>query len=120
MVDMRLTSSSAISLFTELAKGSKLQQLYLSSNDITDEACGVIVTSLKTNTSLVLLSINGNNISAEVALYLVQALHQNITLEELMLPFYPENIQKQIRSLQEEVNKSRKSRGYVTELNISY
>ena len=115
-----MTTHSTILLFTALAKGNKLKQLYLGINDITDEACDVIATVLKYNTSLVELVIRHNlYISAEAAQRLVQALKSNNTLEVLQLSYhyYSEDIKK-IRSLQKEVNENRLSRGYQTKLEI--
>ena len=73
-LDMRwtsLSSSSAIILFTALAKRNKLQRLYISHNLITDEACDVIATTMHmVDTSLVQLWMGDNKISAEAALQL--------------------------------------------------
>ena len=115
-----LSSSSAIMLFTALAKGNKLQQLHISNNPITDETCDVIATTMKSNTSLVKLWMYGNvmMITAESAQCLTQALQHNNTLQELFIPYYTEDDKKKIRSLQEEVNKNRESRGCQTKLNI--
>ena len=44
-----------------------------------------------------------NKISAEAAQHLVQALHDNSTIQFLRLPDYPENVEEKIRSLQAEV-----------------
>ena len=74
MINTSLSSSSAIVLFTALAKGNKLQLLNINLNLITDEACDVIATTLKNNTSLVRLEISGNKFSAEAVQQLAQAL----------------------------------------------
>ena len=97
-----------------------MQELLLGYNSITDEACDVIAEILKYNTSLVRLKlVNNFNINGEAAQRLVQALKLNSTLKELQLPNrYPENVRKRIRSLQEEVNNNRQSRGCETKLNI--
>ena len=63
--------------------------------------------------------MSGNEISAEAALQLVQAIKKNTTLQWLLLPSYTEDVKKRIRSLEEEVNKNRESRGCQTELNIT-
>ena len=118
-LDMRLSSlssSSAVILFTALAKGNKLQYLHITYNPIADEACDVIATSLQNNTSLVKLLML--NISAEAAQCLVQALQCNNTLQELGLPLYTENVKKSITLLQEEVIKNREIRGCQTKLVI--
>ena len=61
-----------------------------------------------------------NKISAEAAQHLVQALHDNSTIQFLRLPDYPENVEETIRSLQAEVNKTRKSRGCRKNLHIKF
>ena len=113
-----LSSTSAIILFTELAKGNKLKELYIRHNPITDEACGVIATTINNNTSLVRLRMSGNKITGEAAQRLLQAIQHNDTLQWLVLPHYTEDVWKRIRSLQEEINKNRESRGYQTKLDI--
>ena len=115
-----MTTYSTTLLFTALAKVNKLEQLYLGHNGITDEACDVIATVLKDNTSLVKLMMRHNlYISAGAAKHLVQALKSNNTLEVLQLSYhyYSKDIKK-IRSLQKEVNESRLSRGYEAKLEI--
>ena len=112
-----LSSPSAIVLFTALAKRNKLQYLNINSNLITDEACDVIATTMVDNTSLVLM-MSYNEISAEAALQLVQAIKKNNTLQWLLLPSYTEDVKKRIRSLKEEVIKNRESRGCQTKLII--
>ncbi|XP_065888720.1 F-actin-uncapping protein LRRC16A-like [Dysidea avara] len=115
-----LSSPSAITLFTELAKGNKLKELDISNNLITDEACDVTATAMKNNTSLVRLEMWGNEISGEAAQCLVQALNNNNTLEDLWLPLYSEDVEMRIRSLQEQINENRESRGCQAKLNITW
>ena len=115
-----LSSYSTIVLFTALAKGNKLQQLYIGHNNITDEACDVIAEVLKYNSSLVKLVMRYNSmISEEAAQQLVEALKLNSTLEELHLPYgYPEDVRRRIRSLQGEINDNRQSKECLAKLNI--
>ena len=103
-----LSSLSAINLFTALAKGNKLQHLSINHNLITDETYDVI-TSTITDTSLVMLLMQFNKISAEAAQQLVQAIKNNNinTLKLLGLPSYTDDVRKRITSLREEVNKKR-------------
>ena len=93
-----------------LKKGSILQQLYASNNDITDEVCNMNATLLKENTSLIKLWIDGNKISPSYAQHLVEALHHNNTLQELSLPRYSADAKEIIACLQQEVIKNRESR----------
>jgi len=113
-----LSSPSTIILFSALAKGNKLQQLNINNNLITDEACDIIATTIKHNTSLVDLLLYRNKISGEAAQHLLQALQHNNTLQWLVLPSYNGDVEKRIRSLQEEVNKNRESRECQGKLNI--
>ncbi|XP_065914093.1 protein NLRC3-like [Dysidea avara] len=115
-----LSSPSAITLFTAISKGNKLKVLNINNNLITDEACDVIATTMKNNTSLVWLWMSANKISREAAQRLLQALNNNNTLEVLRLPSdgYTEDVQKRIRSLQEVINYNRESRGCQTKLDI--
>ena len=115
-----LSSRSAITLFSALAKGNRLRQLYLSNNNIDDEACIAFGASLKHSSSLVKLWITYNEFSAEAVQSMVQALCHNTTLQELQLSSYPEDAEKRIRSLQEEVNKNRESKECQTKLKIVY
>ena len=119
--DTSLSSSSTIVLFTALAKGDKLQQLYIRDNLFTDKACDVIAATMKNNTSLVRLGMSGSNkISAEAAEHVTETLQHNNTLQELWLPRYTKDVRERITSMQEEVNKNRENRGYQTKLSIHY
>jgi len=117
MMGTRLSNCAAIMLFTALAKGSKLQELFISNNLITDEACEVIAATLM-NSLLVKLGMWGNKISAEAAKNLVQALKQNSTLEVLALPSYDKHVKRSIKIIEEEIRKKRESRGCQTDLEV--
>ena len=119
MRDTSLSSPSAINLFTALTKRNKLQYLNINNNPITDEACDVIATTM-TDISLVWLGMYNNEISAEAAQQLVQAIKRNNTLQLLYLPSYTEDVEKRIRSLQKEVNKKRENRGCQRKLDITF
>ena len=120
MAITNLTTPSSIVLFTTLAKGGKLTQLDISCNDFTDEACDVIATSLKMNSSLLKLKMIDVNISAEAAQQLVKTLNSNDTLELLQLPSYSKNMKKMIASLQRVVMLIRLSRGNQKNLEILF
>jgi len=93
-----------------------------SHNLITDEACDIIAPLLKENTSLVKLWLPHNQTSPQSVVFLLKALQHNNTLEELELPsvFGYSKANNRMESLQEDINKSRKSRGCQTKLNIEY
>ena len=116
-----LSSSGAIKLFTALSEAKKLRILWITNNNINDEACNAITMAMKKNTSLVQLMIGCNPISEECAQLIVQALQYNNTLQELWLNYdYHDDVQEKIRSLQEEVNKKRETRGCQVKLEIYF
>jgi len=117
--------TSTIVVFTALTKQNKLQKLSIDHNLITDEACDVVASSLKHNTSLVKLWLPHNQISSQAAECLLKALQYNNTLEQLELDLpsifgYSGHANNRIESLEEDIDKSRKSRGCQTKLNIKY
>ena len=120
MYSVNLSSSGAIKLFTALSEAKKLRELGINGNNITDEACDVIIMAMKKNTSLVILLMHNNPISGECAQLIVQALQYNNTLQRLYLNSYPGDVKEKIRSLKEEVNKKRKTRGCQVELTITF
>ena len=116
----QLSSRTATDLFTVVKDNNKLKVLYLDNNDITDDACDAITNALESNSCLVKLSIYHNPLSNEAILNIVQCLKVNDTLQILGLPKCPKDIQKNIRSLQEVVNKNRESRGCQVKLEIKF
>ena len=81
-------------------------QLDLAYNDIDDETCDVIISTLRGNRLLKLL---GLSISATSAENLLAAFEDNTTLEILALPKYPEEIQHRLLQLVETINNKRSS-----------
>ena len=119
MYSTKLSSNAAIKLFTALSEGKKLRVLWITYNDITDEACDAIIMAMKKNTSLTDLDMGGNPISGECAQLIVQALQYNNTLQLLVLPiWYSEDVKKRIRLSVEEINKKRESRECQVKLNV--
>ena len=114
----QLSSRAAITLFTAVNNNNKLKELNINSNAITDDACDAIIIALKRNTCLVRLIIYNNPLSSEAIVNIVSALKVNNTLEMLGLPECPEDIEKTISSLQEDINENRKSRGCQVKLRI--
>ena len=115
----RLSSRGAIALFTAVKENNKLKKLYIGDNAITDDACDVITTALQRNSCLVRLYMWGNPLSSEAIINIVRCLEVNNTMQILGLPDCPQDIQENIRSLQEVVNKKRESQGCQVELEIS-
>ena len=113
-----LTSRGARALFNAIMKNNKLKVLHISNNAITDDACDVITTALQRNSCLVELKVNGNQLSNEAIINIVQCLEVNNTLQLLGLPYCPQTIKENIRSLQV-VNKKRESRGCQVKLVIT-
>ena len=120
MSSTNLSSNAAIKLFTALSEGKKLRILWIGHNDITDEACDSIIMAMKKNTSLVDLTMKSNQISGECAQLIVQSLQHNNTLQELRLSDYCEHVKKRIKLSTEEVNKKRESRECQVKLIVHY
>ena len=119
MSNSRLSSKGAISLFNALTDNNKLKELNIAINDITDDACDAITTALKKNSCLVKLSMWSNPLTGEAMINLVNdCLKVNKTLAQLQLPLYHGETKKRISSLQEVINKNRKSHGYKLQLVI--
>ena len=116
----QLSSRAATDLFTAVKDNNKLKELHIDYNAITDDACDAITIALENNSCLVKLSMYDNPLSSEAIINIVQCLKVNETLQLLGLPKCPEDIQENIRSLQEVVNKNRESRGCQVKLEIEF
>ena len=116
----QLSSRAATDLFTAVKDNNKLNELIIDGNAITDDACDAITTALKNNNCLVTLSMYNNPLSSEAIVNIIQCLKVNDTLQLLVLPKCPEDIQENIRSLQEIVNNKRESRGCQVKLEIKF
>ena len=124
-----VSSSTAIVLFTALAKGNKLQVLSINNISLSTIVCNVIADTMKENTSLVRLRMDGKKISAEATKCIFVGLQHNNTLELLRLPYYAyrshqdysaTDLHAIVMSLQEKVIKSRQNRQCQTKLLIEY
>ena len=116
----KLSSTAATDLFTAVKENNKLKLLSIDHNAITDDACAAITTALERNNCLVKLSMRGNPLSSEAIVNIVRCLEVNNTLQLLGLPDCPQDIQENIISLQEVVNKKRESRGCQVKLEIKF
>ena len=121
MWSTKLSSRAAIELFAVLSEAKKLKILEIHKNDVTDEACDSIITTMKTNTCLAELCVCSNPIGAGCAQFSVQELQHNETLQRLCLNRdYPRDIKEKIELLQEEVNKKREACENPVMLEIKY
>ena len=120
MYSTKLSSTAATDLFTAVKENNKLKELDIDYNAITDDACAAITTALERNSCLVTLSMHGNPLSSEAIVNIVRCLEVNNTLQLVGLPDCPQDIQENIRSLQEVVNKKRESRGCQVKLEIEF
>ena len=120
--DINLSSRAAIMIFTALKeKKTKLKELRMADNDVTDEACDVIAETLQVNSTLEFLNIHGNKISKEALQLILNSLRHNNTLTELRLPSnYSGSDEKQVLALQDIVNEERKRRGCQAKLNVKF
>ena len=89
-------------------------------NAITDDACDAITAGLKKNNCLVKLYMGNNPLTGEAIVNIVNSLKVNNTLVALGLPECPEDTKKTISSLQQVINKKRKSQGCQVKLEIYY
>ena len=118
MQHTRLSSRGARELLTAVKENNKLKLLSIAGNAITDDACDVITTALQRNSCLVTLRMDDNSLSSEAIINIIRCLEVNNTLQLLRLPHSCQDIQENIRSLQEVVNKKRESQGCQVKLKI--
>ena len=120
MADAKLSTIGAIKLFSSLAIGNKLKILWITSNEIADEAAPVISQTLRHNTSLIMLKMGGNMFTEKSAELIVSALQFNDTLQELGLPEYPEESKTRIEDQINVINEKRKNRVNMVKLKITF
>ena len=120
IVATKLSSTAATDLFTAVKETNKLMVINIDYNAITDDACAAITTALERNSCLFKLSMHRNPLSSKAIVNIVRCLEVNNTLQLLGLPNCPQDIQENIRSLQEVVNKKRESRGCQVKLKIKF
>ncbi|XP_065885615.1 protein NLRC5-like isoform X2 [Dysidea avara] len=120
MDNTSLSSIAARTLFTAVKDTNKLEELYISYNNITDDVAEDIATSLAANKSLVELRMSENPISGEAMTRILQALRGNNTIQELLVPSYPPAIKDMIRSIEQEINTKRRSQGIQEKLTVEF
>ena len=120
MVNVELSSTAAISLFTALKENNKLKKLNIDYNCVTDDACITITTALEKNKCLVGLSMYGNPMSSKAILIIIKGLLGNNTLKLIGFPDCTPEIQENIESLQEDINKNRESNGYQVKFKVQF
>lgn len=120
MADVKLSSIGAIKLFSSLAIGNKLKTLWITANEISDEASQTICETLKNNTSLVRLKMGGNPFGGESAQRIVSALLDNTTLKELGLPGYSEDVKAKIAIQLRMIHEKRKMCECEVKLEVTY
>ena len=120
MDDTKLSSRGATHLFTALKDNNTLNELNIDENAFTDDACDAITTALEKNSCLVKLWMYGNPLSSEAIMNIVRCLEVNNALQIIRLPSCPQDIQENISSLQEVVNKKRESGGCQVKLEVEF
>ena len=120
MYNTKLSTRGAIALFTALKGNSKLKELYIHYNTITDDACDKITAVLEKNNCLVELWMYRNPLTDKAMVNIVHSLKVNNSLSMLGLPECSEEIKKTIGSLQKVINKKRESQGCLVNLRITY
>ena len=120
MVDTKLSSRAANNLFKALKDNNTLKVLNIRDNAITDDACDAITAALEQNNCLVKLGMYNNPLSSKAITDIVQCLEVNNTLQLLGIPGYPQDVQENIRCLQEVINKKRENRGCYKKLEVKF
>ena len=105
----KLTSEAAIALFATLGKETKLKEIWVSYNQIKDDAFPMIAKSLEKNKTLIKLRIRSNPFNAKSAQYLIEALHHCTTIQELWLPTYAEEDKRKLTLIKDEIIKKTRS-----------
>ena len=118
---IKLSSRAAIMIFTLLKEKTKLKELFMADNDVTDDACDVIAETLQVNSTLEWLNIHGNKISKEAIRLILNSLRHNNTLTQLNIPSgYSEDDKKQMLQLRDIVNEERKRHECQAKLNVKF
>jgi len=84
LVQTKLTVRAAKSIFSAVGK-SKLKELYVDNNILTNESIKVLAESLENSPPLIVLSLNGCSITSEAASVLIPSLVKVPTLKHLRL-----------------------------------
>ena len=113
------TTRPVMELFSSLRENKTVKRLMINGN-ISDDECGVICDVLRVNHTLRVLHMYDNPITGQASQLILDALKNNDTLEELSLPSYPEDIEKEIRSLEQVVNEKRRRRGCDVKLIVMF
>ena len=120
MVDTKLSTRAAFTLFISLLNNNRLKELVITDNNITDDACVVIATALENNSSLVKLWMWNNPIHSEMLILILKGLEANNTLASLGFPNCPEKTKLILASQQNTINKNRMNRGCKVKLVIDF
>ncbi|XP_065916705.1 protein NLRC3-like isoform X2 [Dysidea avara] len=118
----KLSSNAAILIFSALRKSSsRLKQLEISSNNITDDVCETLAAMVQDNKCLQRLEMYKNPIKYhEKSIPLIlDALQHNLTLSVLGLPKYPDKTEE-ILSYCEAINIKRKALNCQVVLKINF
>ena len=102
------TTRPVMEVFSSLRENKTVKRLGIMGNNISDDECGVICDVLSVNNTLRELYMGDNPITGQASQLILDALKNNNTLEQLYLPYYPEDIKKEIRSLEQVVNEKRR------------
>ena len=114
------TISWAIELFSSLKENKTVKELWINSNNISDDVCSAICTAAHMNNTLRVLNMWDNPISGQASRLILDALKDNTALEKLILPSYPVDVTQDITVLQQVVNKERKRQGCKKKLEIEF
>ena len=112
ITDINLSSKAAVMILTLLRKNTKLKELGMANNNITDDVGNVIAKTLQVNSTLEYLNIDGSKIARKTILHILNLLKLNDTLKVLWLPSnYIGYNEVEILSLEVAINRKRECRG---------
>ena len=120
MFQTNLSFRFANILFSTLEQNHTLIMLSIEGNDITDDTCPFISNAIKQNSCLVKLWIRYNPISADAIRTILEALQFNNTLERVLLPDYPDDVKRDYKLMEENINKMRERHGCHIKLLIDF
>ena len=120
MVDTKLSSKAAATIFMALKHNKTLKELVITDNNITDDVCNTMTRALQSNRTLVKLWMWNNPMCTETLLSILRDLQANDTLALLGLPNCSEKSKAIITSLQQSIIKKRKNRGCHVTLVIDF
>ena len=115
-----LSSAACKALFAAVKDASKLQHLFISRNNITDDVADDIANALAVNNSLQRLDMYSNPITGEGMQVILQALKGSKSLMKLKFPSCLPASKEKIILLKNEINNVRSKQGITQHLDVIF